>query len=183
MKKKEPPKVGPQTAKLAKRVKQLRVNSQLSQLEASHMLGVKIDKLIRWERGDEEPDSAELLKMSKLYGVSLDIIMDPTIKIPEPDGTAEDRVRLLLDHVNAEMREDRETFFIKFPFVIALAVIYVLVCLLGSIMHHQLWKPMMYIFTPVPVWYVFVFMQMHKLSKKKRAETQKSSDGQITTDR
>ncbi len=49
-----------------------RILKRLSQDEAANAIGVGRNTVSRWEKGSTEPKLSDLIKMSEVYGVSLD---------------------------------------------------------------------------------------------------------------
>jgi transcriptional regulator with XRE-family HTH domain len=149
----------------------LRGDSKLSQYEAAKMLGAKPEQLAAWEGGIDELPAAMIAKMATLYGVPADVIVDLGTKLPEPEGATEDRIRLILADIEDAMEEDRRNFFIKFPYPIVLVILYALICLLSSLVFQkQLWVPLAYTFISIPVWYVFVAIQLIQNRKRDKEE-------------
>ena len=57
------------------RIKQLRKEKKLSQLELAQKLGVAQSTLSTWETGRFEPDSKSLIALSEIFSVSVDYIL------------------------------------------------------------------------------------------------------------
>lgn len=64
-------------------IKELRVSHNISQAKLGNLMGVTQQAVARWENGHSEPDSTTLKKMSDLFGVSIDYILDNE-KLREP---------------------------------------------------------------------------------------------------
>ncbi|WP_302806727.1 helix-turn-helix domain-containing protein [Cloacibacillus porcorum] len=60
-----------------------REKAQLKQGEAAEKLGISHMSLSRYENGTREPKLSEIRNMSKLYGVSVDTLINPTLPLPE----------------------------------------------------------------------------------------------------
>lgn len=58
--------------KLGNNLKQLRQKMGLRQEDVAKMVGVERSTLANWERGAKQPSVEMLVKLSQLYGVSLD---------------------------------------------------------------------------------------------------------------
>ena len=54
----------------------LRNNSQMSQLDLAEKLGVSQQTISKYERGTREPDHGTLIKLSRIFGVSIDILLN-----------------------------------------------------------------------------------------------------------
>lgn len=57
------------------RLFELRDKSGYSQDDIAHMLGVTRQAVQRWEAGKSQPPSKRLMKLSKIYGVSVDYLL------------------------------------------------------------------------------------------------------------
>ena len=69
--------------KLAKKLRQIRLNLRLSQGDIAKRLGVKERASISgYERGEREPHLPVLLKYARLAGVSTDVLIDDKLKLP-----------------------------------------------------------------------------------------------------
>lgn len=56
-------------------LKTARVNKDLTQADAAHKLGISPSTLAKWEKGEMEPNSAQIISMCKLYEVSADVLI------------------------------------------------------------------------------------------------------------
>ena len=67
------------------RLKQLRVNSGLTQLDVSRLLGVERSTYVKYERGSSDPSTATLIRLADYFGVTVDyLIGHETSKNPLP---------------------------------------------------------------------------------------------------
>lgn len=63
---------------MAMTLKALRINNQMTQVEAAGKLKISVDTLSNWENGKTFPDVMQIKKIEDLYGVSYqDIIFLP----------------------------------------------------------------------------------------------------------
>lgn len=62
---------------VAKNITALRTASKLTQLELGNKISYSDKAVSKWERGEAIPDAYVLLKMSTLFGVSVDYILTP----------------------------------------------------------------------------------------------------------
>lgn len=60
---------------LPEKLKQLRVNSNLTQEELAKKLFVTRQAISNWENGKNMPDTVAIVSLSRLYGVSLDELL------------------------------------------------------------------------------------------------------------
>ena len=54
-----------------------RVNAKLTQKELAEILGVSNATIVKWEKGNSEPNLTQLRKISELSGIPLDFIFLP----------------------------------------------------------------------------------------------------------
>lgn len=54
------------------RIRQLRYERQLRQVEVAKVLGIDRSQLSKWEHGDQEPGLDAIGAISRFYGVSID---------------------------------------------------------------------------------------------------------------
>lgn len=57
------------------RIKELREKAKLTQAELADSLGVKRVTVAQWERGENKPRIDTLIKMSKLFQVTIDDLL------------------------------------------------------------------------------------------------------------
>ncbi len=65
--------------KLADKITYLRKENNMTQEELAHKVGVSRQSVSKWEAGGALPDLDKLLKISKLFGVSTDYLIDEEI--------------------------------------------------------------------------------------------------------
>lgn len=61
---------------LAEKITRLRKNAGMSQEELAEKLNVSRQAISRWENGSAMPDAANLLQLSKLFGVTADYLLN-----------------------------------------------------------------------------------------------------------
>ena len=79
---------------VAKRIKELRENSGLSQADIAHRLGISRTSVSAWEMGSSCPNATYLIELSKLFSVTVDFILG-----------IESNMTVKLDDLNNEERE------------------------------------------------------------------------------
>ena len=71
---------------LGERICKLRTQKQLSQEELAQALGVSRQSISKWETGGAVPELEKLVRLSQVFGVTLDqLVLDDTPKMPEPE--------------------------------------------------------------------------------------------------
>lgn len=65
-------------------IKKFRENAKLKQAELAEKIGISTVTLSRYENGEREPRATELLKMSELFGCTVDELLgkNPTQPLP-----------------------------------------------------------------------------------------------------
>ena len=62
-----------------------RIRNNLTANDAAECIGVHVNALLRWERGEAEPLAENLVSLSKLYGCSPEHLLEQT---DDPHGKA-----------------------------------------------------------------------------------------------
>ena len=65
----------------SKRLKELRLKHGLTQEELGRMLGVTGANCTRYEKGLAQPKMATLIKMSQIFGVSIDYLQEAYLNV------------------------------------------------------------------------------------------------------
>lgn len=60
---------------ISTRIKQLRMERNLSQQEVSNAICVSQRSISSWERGENEPKASYIMKLAKFYDVSADYLL------------------------------------------------------------------------------------------------------------
>lgn len=114
-------------------LKELRVNNKLSQEKLAEQLGLSRQSISKWEQGYALPDTDNLLKLSELYGISVDTILkcgETEENISEP--LQEEQTEIISEktgeketEIPQKPKKKRGWFFISYPVlaVIAYAII------------------------------------------------------------
>lgn len=71
---------------LHERLAALRKKRGLSQLALAEALDVSRQAVSKWESGRSVPSTENLLRLSGIYGVSLDVIVNCALPLPEPEA-------------------------------------------------------------------------------------------------
>lgn len=70
---------------IANRLVNLRKQNNLSQEALAEKLGISRQAVSKWERAEASPDTDNLILLARLYGVSLDQLLQTDDEIPMPD--------------------------------------------------------------------------------------------------
>lgn len=71
-----------------------------SQRELSDLIGISERTLQRYESGESEPTVSILLKLSKLYDVSIDFILGNQVEIDMDTIEIQNNLRQIRNHIN-----------------------------------------------------------------------------------
>lgn len=95
---------------MANRIKELREEKRLTQIELSELIGVKRSTIGAYESGRIDPSSDKLVKLSEFFGVTADYLLERTsIKNRKEAGSVDVAVKLrqIIDSLSsAEARFD-----------------------------------------------------------------------------
>ena len=68
-------------------ITQKRKEKNLTQEQLAEKIGVSNKTISKWETGTTVPSSEKLIRLSKLYSVSLDVLTNDVIELAESKGT------------------------------------------------------------------------------------------------
>jgi transcriptional regulator with XRE-family HTH domain len=91
---------------IANRLVELRKKSGLSQEELAAKLGLSRQAVSKWERAEASPDTDNLICLAKLYGVSLDDLLDTDQSV---DEIVEEQVKPEQEEKKKETAEEAQT--------------------------------------------------------------------------
>lgn len=153
-------------------LKKLRTENKMSQEALAEKLGVSRQSISKWEQGYAVPDTDNMLKLSKIYGLSVDYILncgeettsdstDKNIvakqeKTVSSDVSVEDKNADNIDNGNKEVKKKRGMLFAVYPFVA------VLVTVALGVASPSLWKSSWIFILTIPVFYSFIIAKEKK---------------------
>lgn len=149
-------------------LKQLRTQNNLSQEKLAEKLGVSRQSISKWEQGYAVPDTDNMFKLSKLYGMSVDAILNcgettvtPATENAEGKETADAPVSVGInnepeakdnnDKTKQHKKKKRSWIFAAYP-VIAIFVMAALGCI-----NSELWKTSWIFLLTIPLFYTGIF--------------------------
>lgn len=149
-------------------LKQLRTQNNLSQEKLAEKLGVSRQSISKWEQGYAVPDTDNMFKLSKLYGMSVDAILNcgettvtPAAENAEEKETADAPVSAGInkepeakdnnDKTKQHKKKKRSWIFAAYP-VIAIFVMAALGCI-----NSELWKTSWIFLLTIPLFYTGIF--------------------------
>ncbi|MBQ8725631.1 MAG: helix-turn-helix domain-containing protein [Clostridia bacterium] len=105
---------------LGNRLYELRKKAGLSQEEFAEKLNVSRQAVSKWERGEALPDTENLISIAKLFGVSLDELIDNEVKSekerkdePLGDDSQNVNVNIDVDGLNVNVEDGEKTVSIN----------------------------------------------------------------------
>lgn len=149
-------------------LKQLRTQNNLSQEKLAEKLGVSRQSISKWEQGYAVPDTDNMFKLSKLYGMSVDAILNcgettvtSAAENAEEKETADAPVSAGInkeleakdnnDKTKQRKKKKRSWIFAAYP-VIAIFVMAALGCI-----NSELWKTSWIFLLTIPLFYTGIF--------------------------
>ena len=96
----------------ANRLLQFRKQNKLSQEELAEKIGVSRQAVSKWERAEASPDTDNLIMLAKVYGVTLDELLNEPAQADEK--SAENTKTESAEAVNSEAAEDKAKSSVSF---------------------------------------------------------------------
>jgi len=142
---------------IANRLVKLRKENGFSQEELAEKIGISRQAVSKWERAEASPDTDNLIRLARLYGVSLDALLATEEELPpteteEASPKAEDPCRNCAGFPKechgCEKKSGKRNPLHIFPYPIAITALYLL---LGYCLNW--WHPGWILFLTIPVYY------------------------------
>ena len=151
-------------------LRRLRAENGLSQEKLAEKLGVSRQSVSKWEQGYAVPDTDNMMKLSKLYSISVDDILNcaqspqkQTVQEqpekeqpPREDAKAPAAVKPAAQPSLAAKKKIRSWLFYAYPFFALIAM------LLLGIIDSSLWKSSWLCLLTIPVFYTAVISREKK---------------------
>ena len=96
-------------AKFADLLYELRKEKGLTQSELAEKLGITNKAVSKWETGEAMPDTAQLLPLAEILGVSVDELLRGERKIAEEKEEPEEHDKLFIDDDSVRFSNGRDT--------------------------------------------------------------------------
>ncbi|MDD4005783.1 MAG: helix-turn-helix transcriptional regulator [Bacilli bacterium] len=102
---------------IAERLIKLRKEKGLSQEELAAQLGLSRQAVSKWERAEASPDTDNLICLARIYGVSLDQLLNTSDSVediikeqvkPEKEQTKKESVHIGVDGIHVESKDGEE---------------------------------------------------------------------------
>lgn len=150
-------------------LRRLRAENGLSQEKLAEKLGVSRQSVSKWEQGYAVPDTDNMMKLSKLYGVSVDDILNcaqppqkqtvqeqPEKEQPPREDAKAPAAFKPAEPAFAAKKKKRSWLFYAYPFFALIAM------LLLGIIDSSLWKSSWLCLLTIPVFYTAVISREKK---------------------
>lgn len=140
----------------ANRLQQLRKENGYSQEVLAERLGLSRQSVSKWERGESSPEIDNLIALSKIYGLTVDELLDisgegANAGTEKSSHDFKGKMKSLLSKANDfGIYSQAAKKLLIFPFPIIIAFLYVV---LSMVFH--IWHPFWIIFLTIPVYYRF----------------------------
>lgn len=142
----------------ANRLQQLRKKNGYSQDVLAEKLGISRQAISKWERAESSPDTDNLIALAKLYGLTVDELLNTdndAVIVKEPPKKRErdvkGKIKSLLSKANDfGIYPKLAANLLKFPLPIIIVILYVAI---SGIFH--IWHPFWLIFMTIPIYYRF----------------------------
>lgn len=141
----------------ANRLQQLRKENGYSQEVLAEKLGISRQSVSKWERAESSPEIDNLMALSKIYGLTIDELLDVSGDkvIVKNTGKKEHdfkgKMKSLLSKANDfGIYPEAAKKLLIFPFPIIVAFLYVALS-----MAFKIWHPLWIIFMTIPIYYRF----------------------------
>ena len=141
----------------ANRLQQLRKENGYSQEVLAEKLGISRQSVSKWERAESSPEIDNLMALSKIYGLTIDELLDVSGDkvIVKNTGKKEHdfkgKMKSLLSKANDfGIYPNAAKMLLIFPFPIIVVFLYVALS-----MAFKIWHPLWIIFMTIPIYYRF----------------------------
>ncbi len=139
----------------ANRLQQLRKMNGYSQDVLAEKLGISRQAISKWERAESSPDTDNLIALAKLYGISVDELLNTSsdkviIKNTNKKGRdIKGKAKSILSKANDfGIYPKIASNLFKFPYSIIVVILYVALSMIFDI-----WHPLWIIFLTIPIYY------------------------------
>ncbi|MGN0521984.1 MAG: helix-turn-helix domain-containing protein, partial [Eubacterium sp.] len=121
----------------------------------ANAVSVSVQAVSKWERAESSPDTDNLIALAKLYGISVDELLNTSSdkvvisNTKKKDKDIKGKIKSLLSKANdfGLYPKVAENLF-KFPYPIIVVIIY-----LALSMIFKIWHPLWIIFLTIPIYY------------------------------
>ena len=148
-------------------LKKLRADNGLSQEKLAEKLGVSRQSISKWEQDYAVPDTDNMLKLSKLYGISVDTILNCGVNAEEISDESETESSSASQYADAGEKQPNSENAVKEKkkhgwFFAAYPCIAVLVTVLLGVLNSSLWKTSWIFLLTIPLFYTGIIAREKK---------------------
>lgn len=112
---------------MPQKIRTLRKKKGMTQLELAEAVGVSRQAITGWETGTSKPSIENLQNLSRLYNISLEMLLDDEVVEPELGGTSENS---RLDEESSEPEQDKVKREKRYrPLVIVVSLLLILIAI------------------------------------------------------
>jgi transcriptional regulator with XRE-family HTH domain len=149
---------------IGNRLRDLRRSKDMTKEALAELLGVSTKDVDRWEEGEASPDANQLVTLSRLYGVSLDTLLDTGYTSPgtyaEPD-TAQPETSVPPVREVEIPENDRLIKWLNGIFPVLITVVFLILGFTAG-----LWHPAWMLFLLIPIYYTIEPMRKSRDHRK-----------------
>lgn len=102
---------------IANRLVNLRKEKNLSQEALAEKLGISRQAVSKWERAEASPDTDNLIMLARLYGISLDDLLQTDDEIPRPDTEKTEQIEQNTSDNNASTEDNNYDYYKNHEYV------------------------------------------------------------------
>lgn len=142
-------------------LKKLRIENNLSQEKLGEKLGLSRQSVSKWEQGSTVPDIENIMKLAKLYNVSVDSILngeeDKKEEISQPEKEPEISINPAEESIkNEEAKQEKKKVhhtWVFYSYPVLMAILYTI---LGVLFSPKGWYIGWIVFLTIPLFYTGV---------------------------
>ena len=141
----------------ANRLQQLRKMNGYSQEVLAEKLGISRQSVSKWERAEASPEIDNLMALAKIYGITIDELLDTSndkVIVANTNKKEKDlkgKIKSLLSKANDfGIYPNTAKALLIFPFPIIIVILYIAMSMIFDI-----WHPLWIVFLTIPMYYRF----------------------------
>lgn len=141
----------------ANRLQQLRKMNGYSQEVLAEKLGISRQSVSKWERAEASPEIDNLMALAKIYGITIDELLDTSndkVIVANTNKKEKDlkgKIKSLLSKANDfGIYPNTAKALLFFPFPIIIVILYIAMSMIFDI-----WHPLWIVFLTIPMYYRF----------------------------
>lgn len=100
---------------LSSKIEKLRKQKGLSQEEFANMMGVSRQSVFKWESGENTPDLEKIKKITSIFGVSFDVLLNDSIEL-------DDKNRIIVQKEETKIHKPFKKRFVLIPVIAVFSI-------------------------------------------------------------